>query len=90
MKLTGLVVKTEQDAYTSKTGQAVALYKFILAAGDPAEAGTEVSCTEDDFNKIAKGDEVTFVPSFVVRNRYGNLISAVRVVEGLEVKKGAK
>jgi hypothetical protein len=87
MKLSGLVVKTDIETYTAKTGQEVTMYKFWLQSGDPLEGATEFSIDEAGFKKVKKGDQIQFIPSFVIRSRYGNQIVAGRVVDGLEVIK---
>ena len=85
MKLEGLVVKTDVEQYTSKTGQEMKVYKFWLQSGDPLEGATEFSADEENFKKINKGDLISFTPAFVIRSRYGVQIVAGRLVDNLQV-----
>jgi hypothetical protein len=87
MKLQGKVVKVDTEKYTSKsTGQEMTVFKVWLQSGDPLEGATEFSCSEDDHKKIKNGQEIEFVPAFVIGSKFGVSVVKGRIVDSLLVK----
>jgi hypothetical protein len=86
MRLYATVVKADIEEYTSKQGVPTKAYKLYLAPGDPVEGAMETSVTADLFAQVKKGDNVSFTPSFAIRNRFGSPTIAVRVLEDFKVE----